>query len=163
MSNPSATDVDKMARRFIPAGTPETPPRTLRYHRTMAAAIPPNQAPEPSGPDGTLASGPGQFSAPEPCRRLHPHEIPYPTLAADTHAAAERLQLAIYRDMTPARKLQLVLEAMQLSRDLALAGLRARHPAAAPGELRRRLFGLELGEELATKVYGPLPRASGEP
>lgn len=127
----------------------------------MAAAIPSSAAPEPLRPRETGASGPGQSSTPEPRRRPRPHEIPRPTLAADTDPAAERVQLAIYRDMTPARKLRLVLEAIDLSRDLVLAGLRARHPAAAPGELRRRLYGLELGEELATKVYGPLSQDSG--
>src|ERR1700681_3405241 len=136
-------------------------PRTVRYHRTMATAIPPSDAPMPLRPRETRASGPGQSAAPEPRRRPRPHEIPRPTLAADTDPAAERVQLAIYRDMTPAGKLQLILEAIHLSRDLALAGLRARHPAAAPGDLRRRLYGLELGEELATKVYGPLPQDSG--
>jgi hypothetical protein len=115
----------------------------VRYDRAMAASPPRDVA--------------------VPRRRPRPHEMPHPTLAADTDPAAERVQLSIYRDMTPARKLQLVLEAIGLSRDLALAGLRARHPAAAPAELRRRLYGLELGEELATRVYGPLPRASGEP
>jgi hypothetical protein len=129
----------------------------------MAAAIPPIDAPEPLRPRETGALVPVQSSAPEPRRRPRPHEIPHPTLAADTDPAAERVQLAIYRDMTPARKLQLVVEAIHLSRDLSLAGLRTRHPTAAPADLRRRLYGLELGEELATKVYGPLPQDSGEP
>jgi hypothetical protein len=127
------------------------------------AAIPPRDAPELLHPQDTGAAGAFQSSAPEPRRRLRPHEIPHPTLAADTDPAAERVQLAIYRAMTPVRKLQLVLEAIHLSRDLALAGLRARHPAAGPDDLRRRLYGLELGEELATKVYGLLPQDSGEP
>jgi hypothetical protein len=65
--------------------------------------------------------------------------------------------------MAPSRKLQLILEAIQLSRDLTLAGLRARHPAASSDDLRRRLYGLELGEELAKRVYGPLPRNADEP
>jgi hypothetical protein len=37
---------------------------------------------------------------------------------------------------------------------LALAGLRQRHPRASQAELRRRLAGLLLGEDLAHKVYG---------
>ena len=37
---------------------------------------------------------------------------------------------------------------------LALTGLRERHPQASPAELRRRLAGMLLGEELACKVYG---------
>ena len=121
----------------------------MRYHR---APLRPHQAGIP---------GPDQASAPAPLLR-RPHEVPHPTIAADTDPAAERVQLAIYRDMTPARKLQLVLEGIALSCDLTLAGLRARYPAASPAELRRRLYGLELGEKLAVKVYGPLPEHSGE-
>jgi hypothetical protein len=43
------------------------------------------------------------------------------------------------------------------ARRLALAGLRHRHPDASEAELRRRLADLLLGEELATRVYGPGP------
>ncbi len=93
----------------------------------------------------------------QPLHALRPHEVSHLTLSADTDPAAERVQMAIFRDMAPARKIQLVVEAIAASRDLALAGLRARHPGASPEELRRRLFGLELGEELACRVYGPLP------
>jgi hypothetical protein len=39
---------------------------------------------------------------------------------------------------------------------LAMAGLRQRHPDESLERLRRRLLGLTLGEELATKVYGAL-------
>jgi hypothetical protein len=122
----------------------------------MATGSLPYDAPEEAGAAGASQS-------PPVLHRLRPHETPHPTLAADTDPAAERVQLAIYRDMTPARKVQLVLEAIQLSRDLALAGLRTRHPGAGPDELRRRLYGLELGEELASRIYGPLSQFSGEP
>ncbi len=127
------------------------------------AAPSPTDAPVGVDPKETGAPGARLSSAPEAGRRPRPHEVAYPTLAADTDPAAERMQLAIYRDMTPARKVQLVVEAIHLSRDLALAGLRGRHPAAGPDELRRRLYGLELGEELATKAYGPLPHDSRKP
>ncbi len=57
------------------------------------------------------------------------------------------------------RKIQLVFEANDMSRALATAGIRSRHPQAGPEEVRRRLLGLTLGEELATRVYGPLEGA----
>jgi hypothetical protein len=86
-----------------------------------------------------------------------PHELPHPTLSPDTDPEAERVQIEIFRRMPAWRKIQLVDEANQLARQLSLAGLRQRHPEAGPEELRRRLMGLQLGEELATEVYGPLP------
>jgi len=38
-------------------------------------------------------------------------------------------------------------------------GLRSRYPQASEGELRRRLAGLILGDELARKVYGEIGHA----
>lgn len=87
---------------------------------------------------------------------MKPHEIPYPTLSPDTDPEAEAIQLEIYRRMSPGRKIELVFEATEMNRALLLAGLRQRFPDASSEELRRRLFGICLGEELATKAYGPL-------
>lgn len=95
------------------------------------------------------------MSASEP-RKLKPHEVPYRELYPDTDAEAERVQMEIYRRMPAWKKIQLVEEANQMSRALVLAGLRSRYPSASPEEIRRRFFGLWLGEELATEVYGPL-------
>jgi len=89
-------------------------------------------------------------------RKLKPHETPYRELYPDTDADAERVQMEIYRRMQPWKKIQLVEEANRMSRALAMAGLRSRFPDASPEEIRRRFFGLWLGEELAAEVYGPL-------
>jgi hypothetical protein len=62
----------------------------------------------------------------------------------------------LLRKAPPRRKLELVGQLNETVRQLALAGLRLRHPKAGPAELRRRLAGMLLGEELATRVYGPL-------
>ena len=85
-----------------------------------------------------------------------PHEQSHPTLSPDTTREAEAVQLEIYRRMPAGRKIQLVFEAIEMSRDLARAGLRSRYPEAGPEEIRRRLFDLVLGRELAQRVYGPL-------
>ena len=87
---------------------------------------------------------------------VRPHELSYPTRSPDTDPEAEAVQLEIYRRMPTWRKIQLVFEALEMSRALTLAGIRSRHPEAGPGEIRRRLLGLSLGEKLATRVYGPL-------
>jgi hypothetical protein len=84
---------------------------------------------------------------PEPDRR---------TLSRDTAPEAEAVQIEIYRRMPARRKLELVAEENQKAHELALAGLRQRHPHAGPEELFRRLMDLTLGEELAAEVYGPL-------
>jgi hypothetical protein len=45
------------------------------------------------------------------------------------------------------------------ARAVALSGLRTRYPEVNQAELRRRLAGLLLGEELARKVHGELDHA----
>lgn len=85
-----------------------------------------------------------------------PHERSYPTLSPDTDPEAERVQLEILSRMPVWRKVQLVADANETSRALALAGLRRRHPGAGPEELHRRFLGLWLGEEIASRVFGPL-------
>lgn len=84
---------------------------------------------------------------PDPARR---------TLSRDTSPDAEEVQIEIYRRMPARRKLELVEEENRKARELALAGLRQRHPDAGPEELFRRLMDLTLGEPLAAEVYGPL-------
>ena len=78
------------------------------------------------------------------------------TLSIDTTPDAEAVQVDVYRRMTAQRKIELIEEENRTARELALAGLRQRHPEAGPEELFRRLMDLMLGEELAAQVYGPL-------
>lgn len=75
----------------------------------------------------------------------------------DTDPRAAAVQLEILRKMSPPRKIQLVCQANRTNRELLRTGLRCRFPQASPHEIERRLRGLLLGEELARKVYGPLP------
>jgi len=77
-------------------------------------------------------------------------------LSADTSLAAEAVMLDIYRRMLPRRKAALVCDAITTGRQLALVGLRGRHPQESEARLRRRLLGLVLGEAVATEVYGSL-------
>lgn len=93
-------------------------------------------------------------------RKLRPHEVSYPTLSRDTDPKAEAVQLEIYRQMPAWRKIELVGDAIETSRILALSGLQSRYPEAGEEEIRRRFMDLMLGEELAAKVYGPPPYAA---
>ena len=75
----------------------------------------------------------------------------------DTSPEAAAVQLRIYREMSPSRKIRLVEDANHTARVLALSGLVERFPRASREELHLRLFHLVLGNDLATKAYGPLP------
>ena len=77
------------------------------------------------------------------------------SLSEDTCLEAEDVQIAIFRQMPPGRKLQLVWDACDATRQWMMAGLRMRHPDESEENLRRRLARLWLGEPLSTIVYGP--------
>jgi len=78
-------------------------------------------------------------------------------LSRDTDPEIERIQIELLRKMSVARKFELVAQMHETGRLIALTGLRHLHPDDSPAQLRRRLAGLLLGEELATRVYGPGP------
>ena len=71
----------------------------------------------------------------------------------------EALQIQLWRQANPTRKMDMVAQLNATVKTLALAGLRSRFPKAREVELRRRLADLLLGEELARKVYGELGNA----
>ena len=56
----------------------------------------------------------------------------------------------------PWRKLYMVGQMYRTVRNLAARGVRQRYPNARPGELRRHLANLLMGEELASRVFGTL-------
>ena len=74
---------------------------------------------------------------------------------SDTDPRVEAVLIAAYRAMSPAEKIRRVLECNAAAERMALAGLCSRHPGASPGELRRRLAALRLGEHLMREVFGP--------
>ena len=74
-------------------------------------------------------------------------------LYTDTHPKMEALQIELWRQANPTRKMNMLAQLNASARLLALAGLRARYPQATEVELRRKLADLLLGEELARKVY----------
>ena len=74
-------------------------------------------------------------------------------LAADTPADVEQRQIEAWRQMTPAKKLSLVMDLSDTVRQLALAGVRQRYPHASPREQFLRLAIVTLGPRLARQVY----------
>lgn len=81
------------------------------------------------------------------------------SLYSDTHPKVEALQIQLWRQASPTRKMHMLAQLNASARMLALAGLRSRFPDATEAELRRKLAALLLGEELARKVYGEINRA----
>jgi hypothetical protein len=77
-------------------------------------------------------------------------------MSSDTHPQIEAYQLQLLREVPPWRKANMLGQMYATVKQLATQGLRQRHPDASEDELRRRLADLLLGEELATRVYGPL-------
>jgi len=73
---------------------------------------------------------------------------------SDTSPEAQRVQDDIYRRMSPARKFQLVFHTYEMGRQLAIAGLRMRHPDATEEELWRLWAQQHLGRELFEEAYG---------
>jgi hypothetical protein len=81
------------------------------------------------------------------------------TLFPDTHPKMEALQIQLWRQASPTRKMHMLAELNAAARLVAMAGLRARYPQATEAELRLKLAALLLGEDLAQKVIGGASRA----
>lgn len=81
----------------------------------------------------------------------------------DTTPEAEAVLFRLWRETPAWRKWELMEDLNRAARELALAGLRRRHPTAGPEELRRRLADLLLGPELAALAYGPLSESEPGP
>lgn len=91
------------------------------------------------------------------------HPPTWRQMNADTSPEAEAVLLRLWRETPAWRKWQMAETMNATARELALAGLRGRHPDASPEELRRRLADLVLGVELAAVVYGPGPDRGAGP
>ena len=80
-------------------------------------------------------------------------------LYSDTDPKTEALQIQLWRQASPTRKMHMLAQLNASARLLAWTGLRARFPQASEAELRFKLAVLLLGEELACKVYGEIRHA----
>jgi len=80
-------------------------------------------------------------------------------LYSDTHPAMEALQIKLWRQASPTRKMHMLAQLNASARLLALTGLRAQFPQAPEAALRRKLADLLLGADLARKAFGDPPHA----
>jgi hypothetical protein len=74
-------------------------------------------------------------------------------LAADSSPAAERLQIDLWRRMSPLDKARTVSALTRATQELSLAGIRLRHPDASERECLLRLAELKLGREWTVRIY----------
>lgn len=74
-------------------------------------------------------------------------------LAADTDGEVERIQLAGWRNMSPAQKAATVSGLTSAVFEMAMAGVRARFPNATPREQFLRLAIQTLGIDVAARAY----------
>jgi len=80
-------------------------------------------------------------------------------LYSDTHPKMEALQIQLWRQASPTRKMNMLGQLNSSAHTLAMTGLRSRYPNISEAELRRKLADLLLGTELARKVYGEIVHA----
>jgi hypothetical protein len=83
------------------------------------------------------------------------------TLAEDTPPEIERIIIEGYRQMTAARKLEIMQDLNRTAHLLALSEIKQRHPNASPRELQLRLASRWLAPELMCKAFGWDPKVEG--
>jgi hypothetical protein len=76
--------------------------------------------------------------------------------ARDTTVEVEDLQTGRLQAMAADQKLSLVIAMSQAVRELAIAGIRQRHPGASDREVVMRLAVVQYGPDLATAAYPEL-------
>lgn len=75
----------------------------------------------------------------------------------DTSAAADARYHELLRQMPPERRLEAAMRLSDAVRELALAGIRQRHPTAAAAELRVRLMVRLYGRACAERLFAYVP------
>jgi hypothetical protein len=85
--------------------------------------------------------------------RAHPPKTSGAILSSDTVPEVERLQVELWRRMSPEDKLRIVTEISRATQELSLAGIRRDHPDASERECLLRLAVRKLGREMAVRVY----------
>jgi hypothetical protein len=75
----------------------------------------------------------------------------------DTHPAIEALRIEGFRRMTPAQKFAQVASLTRNVRDLALAGIRMRHPGIGDRDARLRLAAMTSDPTVLARAFGWAP------
>jgi len=78
-------------------------------------------------------------------------------LISDTDPEAHDVQTAAYRRMTGAQRSAIMFRLNEMARNIAAAGIRARHPDYSEQQVRRALLRLLVGDDLARAVEPGVP------
>ncbi len=85
----------------------------------------------------------------------------YRPQSLDTDEATERYLFERLRALPPWRKAEMLSASTRSACELAMAGLRQRHPEATAAELRKRFAALVLGRDAAITLFGWDPEREG--
>jgi hypothetical protein len=85
----------------------------------------------------------------------------YRPQSRDADAVFERRLFGQWGVMDAVDKAELIDSMSRDAHELALIGVRLRHPAASERELELRAFALRLGRDLMVRVYGWDPEVQG--
>ena len=86
---------------------------------------------------------------------------PLRPLSADTSLAAEAVLIEHYRGLEVHERIAIALDLTRMADEIALEGIRERHPGAPEREQRLRLAALKYGRELVLKAFGWDPQVEG--
>ena len=75
----------------------------------------------------------------------------------DTDRAAAAAQIAAWRALTPAQRVELAARMADEARDLVRGGIRTRHPGYSADEVERALLRILYGDDLVQRVWPSLP------
>lgn len=75
-------------------------------------------------------------------------------MITDTPREVLEIQYELYRKMSPAKKIELVFDAIRTGQALSMAGIRMQYPQATDDEVWHIWAKRHLGEELYNKAYG---------
>lgn len=75
----------------------------------------------------------------------------------DTSRQALKVQIEIYRKMTPEDKIRRIFDAYKTGKIIAMAGLKERYPEASERKIWHLWAKQHLGEKLFREVYGEIP------
>jgi hypothetical protein len=75
----------------------------------------------------------------------------------DTRSSALDRYHELLRAQAPHQRLAQAVSLTRMVRDLAVAGIRQRHPTASDSEVRARLTVRMYGREAAQRIFGSIP------